>query len=641
MDPMMRKHLPNFAAILIALLHGAMGLTAAMHESATFDEPAHFAAGYSYSLRNDYRLDPESGNLPQRWAALPLLLEKPRLIATDSHEWLNAETGNAGVEFLYDLGNDANHLLLLGRAMMTLVSTGVCLLVYFWSKRLWGSAGGLISVTVAAFSPTLLAHGALITSDVSVTLLLSAALWSYWALLKRVTLMRFLICGACLAGVFVAKMSGPLVLPMMALLLAFRVWNAGHVRCRRAPLLLAATAALALPVVAGIWATYGFRYSALAMEDSYRAELNHRWDDLLGDHTIASAATSFAREHKLLPEAYLYGLNVVRHDSDQRQAFLDGKWSFIGFGDFFPRAFLYKTPIALLLLILLATGAAVWWLRRRAGAADRFLDATPLVALVLVYGGFALGTGLNIGERHLLPMYPALFIACGGSALWLRERRVRVLAAAAVVLLLGWDVGESLRVRPHYFGYFSQFAGGPREGWRHLVDSSLDWGQDLPGLKRWLDHNRPDRPRPVYLAYFGAARPEWYGIDATALPQPSDTPRPLQPGLYCFSATALQQVYSLAMGPWCGKYEAVYHEVVNQLRARDAADPHPPDYWQQRVELFNSLRLARLCAALRHRKPVAQIGYSILVYDLNNTDLREAIAGPPAELFQLPQVAGR
>src|SRR5438876_5097185 len=117
-------------------------------------------------------------------------------------------------------------------------------------------------------------------------------------------------------------------------------------------------------------------------------------------------------------------------------------------------------------------------------------------------------------------------------------------------------------IRPDYLAYFNEIAGGPRAGYRHLVDSSLDWGQDLPGLKAWLDENTDGiAGKPIYLAYFGSADPEWYGIHATSLPRdPSSKSAAagLTAGIYCVSATVLQQVYADQMGRWSQSYEDEY-----------------------------------------------------------------------------------
>jgi len=107
----------------------------------------------------------------------------------------------------------------------------------------------------------------------------------------------------------------------------------------------------------------------------------------------------------------------------------------------------------------------------------------------VLYGAAAMTTSLNIGHRHILPIYPPLFVLCGACALYFRSLKFRA-GAIVISILTCWQVAESFAVRPDYLSYFNQAAGGPEGGYRHLVDSSLDWGQDLPGLKKVADGKR-------------------------------------------------------------------------------------------------------------------------------------------------------
>src|SRR5439155_865573 len=143
---------------------------------------------------------------------------------------------------------------------------------------------------------------------------------------------------------------------------------------------------------------------------------------------------------------------------------------------------------------------------------------------------------------------PARFVLAGGLAYWLEtRRRAASLPIAAAVLAC---VVASVSTWPHYLAYFNQLAGGPRQAYRHLVDSSLDWGQDLPGLARWLQRNVPSGT-PVYLSYFGTGNPDYYHIKARRLPGFFDEWRPrewyqLTGGVYAVSATMLQSVVRVA-----------------------------------------------------------------------------------------------
>jgi hypothetical protein len=290
---------------------------------------------------------------------------------------------------------------------------------------------------------------------------------------------------------------------------------------------------------------------------------------------------------------------------------------------------------------------------QRAGTAGwravfhRCRPLTPLAALFAVYWLTSLTSHLNIGHRHILPTYPVLFIAAGWLGRWLHRRHW--LAGGLILALAGWHVVESGRIRPDYLAYFNQLGGGPAQGWRQLVDSSLDWGQELPGLARWLAVNNPGpAPAPVYLAYFGTGDPAYEGIRATALPSlPEVGPdRPwhaLTRGVYCVSATMLQQVYSPLQGSWTPQNEQEYQQLHRSEAAFLAYQNDPgqrtallreatADQWKSTWRRYEVLRFARLCYYLRVRPPDAMIGYSILIYHLTQKDIDAAVNGPASEL---------
>ena len=198
--------------------------------------------------------------------------------------------------------------------------------------------------------------------------------------------------------------------------------------------------------------------------------------------------------------------------------------------------------------------------------------------------------------------------------------------------ILVWQAVESSWLRPDYLTYFNQIAGGPKNGYRHLVDSSLDWGQDLPALKRWLDqHPEQSAAGRLYLAYFGTGSPVWYGINATSLPVDpfQHAATPLEPGLYCISATTLQQVYSFQHGKWTREYEAEYRLALTQAVHRGDLTTNESG---TNNEALQRLRFARLCSYLRQREPLANVGNSILVFQLSQQELDQALYGPPPEL---------
>jgi len=660
-------------AVLIAILHAFMAITATMEKSPTYDEPAHLTAGYSYWLKNDFRLDPENGNLPQRWASLPLLLSPPNFISLENQSWQRASEGMSSHQFFYERGNDFEEMLQRGRIMMALFSAALCLLIYRCSREFFGPIGGLLSEIVAAFDPTMLAHGALVTSDIAATLFFTASVWTIWRMLKKLTPASLALAALSLSGLFLAKFSAPIVLPVMSILGAIRVFSRYPIlaqvarwqmvitgKWKKAGAIAMSFAFLGSTVLLAIWASFGFRFDALTDAGAGREVLDRRWDYTLANHTSAENLVAFVRTHHLLPEAYLYGVAYVHRHSIDRPAFLDNQWSIVGFRSFFLRTFLYKTTPALFCLLALALVATAlrWRSGRRffrpsswAPARIDCMRFAPFWVFALIYGAFALTSSLNIGHRHILPIYPALFIACGACSYFFQEKK-RSLAACAVAIALLWQMGESLGIRPDYLAYFNEFAGGPGRGYEHLVDSSLDWGQDLPGLKTWLDEHRATvAGKPLYLAYFGSAEPQSYGIRAHLLPRdPSGADKSfsgLGGGIYCVSATTLQQVYANEMGRWSQPYEDAYTRALAEMARyrRSSGDPDAraqliktegAERWLNKIQAFEALRFARLCADLRKREPIAKIGYSIFVYSLSNRDIDLALYGPPAEL--MPQI---
>jgi dolichyl-phosphate-mannose-protein mannosyltransferase len=633
-------------ASVVALLavYWVVATSALAEKSNTCDEIIHLASGCSYWLNNDYRLQPENGNLPQRWHALPIVLSGLCHLPGPEHPgWKDSSAWQIGEAMFFGPESDPDLMLSRGRAIAALLGVGVCLTVFLWSRRLFGFGGGMLSLTLAVFCPALLAHGPLMTSDACLTLFLLLSVWVTWELLHEVTPLRLAGGMVAIAGLFLSKMSAPLIFPMAGAMVAIRLWSGRPLQTRFAgrrwelthrhqqlAAAFAVTAICGLFAYGAVWSAYGFRYSSFAEGPLTDARL-HKLSDISTACSVIPGRSgqiiAWMADKELLPEAYLYGTAYVLAHL-KRVAFLNGEYSIAGWRRYFPYCFAVKTPLALFGLLLLS-GFALAGHRAtdkpdaRNATCLRWYDLTPLAVLLVVFWASAIQSTFNIGYRHILPVYPALYIACGAAANCLRTppRSVRI----AVVGMLVLFAADSLAVYPNYLTYFNPLV--PRgQAYQHLVDSNLDWGQDLPGLARWLDsHNSGPDKLPVYLAYFGNGQPGHYGIDAQSLP-PTDAihqQSSFAPGLYCISATTLQAVYEAAGGRWNMAYEERYQ------RSREAAACKTIDY----------LAYLRLLAWLRHRPPDANVGYSILIFRLKASDLDSALNGPPAELDEKPWLA--
>jgi hypothetical protein len=628
------------AVALLLALHFAMAVGSKLRESTTSDEIAHVTGGYAYWKFGDYRLQPENGNLPQRWVALPLVIAGAKFPGLDQPYWKKSDVWVMGHQFFYETGEDHFPRLMWARAMTGLLSVALGALIFCWSRRLFGTAGAFVSLLFFVFSPTFLAHGGYATSDVCIALFMLASIGAWWRHLGKPGMGPFLLSAAVFGLACVAKFSAVFLLPMMALCALVHVLSKKGDVAR----VLLSAAGHAVAAYAIIWAFYGFRYSAFNPALPAADQFIVSWPVMYANTGGAGRMIRFLARVRALPEAFLYGAAYVYYTSQSRGAFLNGGFSITGWRTFFIWAFALKTTLPFIAASALAVWVAV---RSRIGSAAArgrslcgLLPLTPLLVLFGVYWAISIQSHLNIGHRHLTPVYPVLFILTGALGPWL----CRPLGWGALVVagLLAWHVGESLRVAPHYLAYFNELAGGPSGGSQHLVDSSLDWGQDLPGLKAWLAaHRLPGED--VYLAYAGTGEPRYYRMGVKRLAYINgfheDEPYlPLGPGLYCIGATMLQQVYSTVQGPWTRKLEDEYQflrtfEPMFQAYATDPGERArlskdvSPEKWAASRDRFMHLRFARLCYYLRVRRPDAVIGYSIFIYRLNAGEVRAATAG--------------
>ncbi|HEX8372328.1 MAG TPA: glycosyltransferase family 39 protein [Chthoniobacterales bacterium] len=494
-----------------------------------------------------------------------------------------------------DFQNNADDFLFLGRLPMVCLGLMLGLLIFLWAEHLFGFAGGTLALLLYSLDPNFIAHSGLVTTDVGMSLFLLGAVFFLWRTCQHLTWVNGTATALFFGLAFVSKFSAVLLLPMFLLLGIWRMgssqpWPTGSQRILSTRLQKAAGfTAVVIACMATtwiiIWSCYSFRYSAFAelppespvpsqqinrIPATLPIELQVRSDAAarflkkkdaqsslyrknvaeLTDKAplgVVANLVLWCRDLKLLPEAYLHGFAYLRHASVARSSYLLGEISAFGFWEYFLCTFFFKTPI--LTLAAFAGGLAVAIRRRQSWF---FFPLVP----VFVYLAVSLASGLNIGHRHLLPIYPFLFVMAGSVALiwkkWQPAARrwtailavVLVAVSSTVVLAPPWRPAV---VYPHYLSYFNELAGGPRNGYQVLGDSNLDWGQGLPELKEWLDAR--NIKETVNLCYFGMADPRYYGFSHVKLPggyhlEPAtDFSKAVIPGYVAISATNLQGIY--------------------------------------------------------------------------------------------------
>jgi hypothetical protein len=504
------KHRPKYlwlAAAALLVIQATLAVTMVHRESLTFDEDDHMFAGYMMWKAGDYGLNPEHPPLVKLLATVPILWDQLWIPPPLPHAFFKAEAYLNGRDWLARNDGDRQHLVFKMRASAELLALGLCLLVFLAAREWFGDAAGLIALTLVVFDPNVLAHSALVTTDIGVSCFFVAAIWTFYRFATRPTLIRLLIAGVATGLLLATKHSGILVGPMFVFLIAWEVLTAPGAERKRTALRLAS--GLFAIVVLGVfvlWCFYGFRYSArpAGMEFStsvakYAATLPH--------FEYASVVT-VSRLH-LLPESYLVGLVDVKLAAAFYPTFLLGKVYAHGQWDYFPIVILIKTTLGLLLLIVLAAFAMV------TGKLTKRHKLFYTLAPPVIYLAVAMMSGMNIGVRHLLPMYAfaIIFAAAGTVTLPGMDRRWAVVCT----VLIAAHIVSSLLVFPNEIAYANEAWGGPQNVHNLLSDANVDWGQQLYQVKQWQDRH-PDQE--CWFAYF--ARPEIdpgvYGIRCHALP---------------------------------------------------------------------------------------------------------------------------
>ena len=643
--------------ILLGVTHVLIAVRALRDKSTTGDEIAHLTGGYNFNHWDDYRMHPENGVLPQRWQTLPMIVTGVSYPQQAEDAWKKSDVWLMGYRFFYQCGNNLAWMLASARTMNALFGAATALVVFLWSLRLWGPAGAVISAVLCVLCPTMLANSGLATSDMCMTLFFLLTLAAYWHHLTQRTKLSWILSPLALGLAAVAKYSALLLIPMFGILALIRIFQSNPTPDatggsttfnERSRFIVLSFLVHIAAVITVVWAFFGFRYTAFNPALPAGA-FTFSWELMLSFGGFKAHAIEFCRDHQLLPEGYLYGLAFVLKHAEARGAFLDGDYSIYGWVEFFPKAFFYKTPPSL--LVATAASAVFVGLGFRGIKFPQIrtglLRVAPLLVLFIIYWLFSLTSHLNIGHRHLLPTYPVLYIFCGAlgwaaNRAWQQSRGVGLMMGLGVAALLGFHAKAAASIYPDFLAYFSPLFGGPREGYKHLVDSSLDWGQDLPGLKKWMDANvRPDET--VYLSYFGTGEPAYYGIHAIRMAMTPDFDRFLpwfkcEPGVYAVSASMLQHVYASLRGDWTLENEREYQQMrLNEDAFRIVqSDPssHPELFreissaeWDKAWKLYSQLRFARLCHYLRARQPDGMVGYSILIYRLNQQELDSALNG--------------
>ena len=459
-------------------------------QSLTYDEPVHIAEGLDAWRNGRFQQYNDHPPLARLLCTLPLLNPK----------W-QVEVEQLPQSFrIPSISPDP--VSLAWRARLVNAGLGMVLgvLVWFTAANLFSGSAANFALVLFAFSPSLIANFSVVTTDGAATLLIFASAWAivYWKRRpswKNTTALGFVLGLLLLSKFSTLLMFAVAVFWMLALVsggISFRPWKWNW----RKAVVAVGIAFLVL------WAGYFFHVSHLTIRDGTLTATFPKWTRPLVkpnhsglNFTVPIPAGEFVAGFR----------DLAIHNAHGQPAFFLGRTSSSGgWKSYYPVTILLKWPILVVALAL--TGLLLTLLKRVKVSGDLWIMASfPAVYfLVAIFAHF------NLGERHILALYP--FALLFAAAVW-QQASLQWNRSIFLGVLLLWNAFDVLRSAPGYLSYFDSFVR-PNYKYRLLADSNLDWGQGLLALGKY---ERDHPGEQIWLAYFGSVEPDVYGIKAQPL----------------------------------------------------------------------------------------------------------------------------
>jgi hypothetical protein len=470
---------------LLALIYLAQCAWFIRTQSLTYDEPVHIAEGLNAWRSGRFEQYNDHPPLARLWSTLPLLDQKWQVDIDQLPDAFRVT----------HIAPDPVSLAWRARAMNVWFGLLLAWLVWKAADRLFSRTAANFALALFAFSPSLIAHFSIAATDGAATLFIFATAWTLVRWRLSPTWKRTVGSGMLLGLLLLAKFSTApmfvLALLWMLLLGADKIirsptrWNWGK------------TAAALLVALFIVWAGYFFHVSHLTVRDGTLTATFPNWNG-----AIVKPVRGDRNYSLLIPAGeYIEGFReLVRHNRQGQPAFFLGQVSTHGgWKLYYPVVILLKWST--IVLALSATGLAIA-LRSKVRVPP---DLWIMASFPAVYMAMAIFARFNLGDRHVLPMYP--FAILFAAVVWEWARRKRAVAAL-LILLAALNAADGLRYAPGYLSYFSPFVS-PAESFRLLTDSNLDWGQGLLALR---DYQRSHPGERISLSYFGSVDPQVYGI---------------------------------------------------------------------------------------------------------------------------------
>jgi hypothetical protein len=606
-----------------------------VYDGPGWDEIGHLAAGIDHWRHWRFELFSVNPPLVRLVATLPVAISEgiwdPAQFATPHGPGIRPEFA-VGTNFADVAGPSYFTYLTIAREMCLLFCVLGAWVCYKWASELWGQIAGILALTLWCFSPTVLAYGHLITPDLGAAATGVVALYVFRRWLICPTTRRLIAAGVTLGLAELSKTTWLILIPLYPVL--WLMWraltpasgarqeamvrsqdNARGIAGQKSVRLIWREGRHVLGMLLMAWAMLNLAYG---FEGTFK-----RLDEFelisapMGGHVVIDGPPSpgnrftgtwLGKVPVPVPENYLVGIDYMKWEFEHKVwSYLDGEWKLGGWWYYYVFCLLYKEPLGTWVLFMLAIGTTIFW-RRKFGASLRE-ELFVLVPCFVVFAFVSAQTGINLHIRYALPAFPLLFVWISkvgqllpSSLKMMRFQppSARAVVAMCVMLAVGWSITNSLSVFPHHMSYFNELAGGPYNGYKHLSETNLDWGQDLHYAKVWYDQHPEARPFH-FESDVTAIKPKNVGFEAGLVPwdlrsKEAETlvdPKPSDigpvPGWYCVSIKHIQTNRSrtfdylkeLTPVEWIGYTLPVYHVSLEQaaaLRRRyglpELAGPH-------------------------------------------------------------------
>jgi len=519
---MLSNRITNIIAGILLAMMFFTAFFSMLGDSATMDELAHIPAGYSYLSQKDFRINPEHPPLVKDLAAIPLLflnLNFPK----DHPSWQEEVNGQwwFGSEFLYHSGNNPDRIIFWARIPMILLLIFLGWFLFYFARKLAGNEVAILTLILFSFCPTFLTHGRLVTTDVGAALGVVLSTYFWIEFLKCPSKKNIILAGLIFGIALLLKFSLILLVPFFGIITIIFAWLKTDNKKAILKYVMLALFAGIIGFAFIVWPVYQFHVLNYPLAKQLSDTKFLLESNPMG--SLSNLCIWMADKPLLRPFGhFLLGLLMAT----QRTAFGNtvyfmGMISASGWWFYFPLVYFLKIPLAFHLLTLIALFSTLlaikkpFWVetkkRVKAWILNHFTEFSMLVFLT-IYWITSISGNLNIGVRHILPTFPFLYVLVSiGIKNWIgginNLPKTKKMAWFLLLFLFLWYIGSSLMVFPHYLSYFNEIAGGSKNGYKYVVDSNYDWGQDLKRLTWFVENNKIEK---IYVDYFGGGDPSYY-----------------------------------------------------------------------------------------------------------------------------------